>query len=54
MKVYTVTIIDDRMDGTRENGPRRMRSTQHRRTSVYDRFARAVASAMPPTIDIRL
>ena len=55
MKVYTVTIIDDGPErGRGADDQRMLRAAQHRRTSVYNRFARAVTSAMPPTIDIRI
>jgi hypothetical protein len=54
MKVYTVTIIDDGPGDSGDNNHHMLRATQHRRTSVYNRYARAVNSAVPPTIDIRL
>lgn len=54
MKVFTVTIIDDRQERGRGTEVRQLQSMQHRRTTMYDRFARAVTSAIPPTIDIRI
>lgn len=54
MKVFTVTIIDDRQERGRGSEVRQLQSMQHRRTTMYDRFARAVTSAVPPTIDIRI
>jgi hypothetical protein len=54
MKVFTVTIIDDRSERSRRNDVRQLQSKQYRRTTMYDRFARAVTSAIPPTVDIRI
>jgi hypothetical protein len=54
MKVFTVTIIDDGSERNRGAEVRQLQSSQHRRTTMYDRFARAVTSAIPPTIDIRI
>ena len=54
MRVFTVTIIDEGMDHGKGTRGRLLQSAQHRRTMIYDRSARAVASAIPPTIDIRI
>lgn len=54
MKVFTVTIIDDRQERGKGTDVRQLQSRQHRRTTMYDRFARAITSAIPPMIDIRI
>jgi hypothetical protein len=54
MKVFTVTLIDDGAEHSNGRGRRLLQSAQHRRTTVYDRNARAVTSAIPPTIDLRI
>jgi hypothetical protein len=54
MKVFTVTIIDDRSERGRGTEVRQLQSAQHRRVTMYDRFARPVTSAIPPSIDIRI
>jgi hypothetical protein len=54
MKVFTVTIIDDRQERGRGTEVRQLQSRQHQRTTMYDRFARAITSAIPPMIDIRI
>jgi hypothetical protein len=53
MKVFTVTLIDD---GTERDSAstRLLQSAQHRRTTIYNRYARAITSAIPPTIDLRI
>jgi hypothetical protein len=53
MKVFTVTIIDER-PGSRDSGRRQLLAAQHQRTTLYDRFARAITSAVPSTIDFRI
>jgi hypothetical protein len=54
MKVFTVTLIDDGMEHGNGRGGRLLQSAQHRRTMIYDRNARTVTSAIPPTIDLRI
>jgi hypothetical protein len=54
MRVFTVTIIDDATGRGKGTQGRLLQSAQHRRIMAYNKDARAVTSAIPPTIDLRI